>query len=207
MQRRQDENWALTHVEWIDIWNNRGDLRLMGHPVQGPLFHTRYYMQWYMANSIYFLSVPPLLQDPRTSHQQLRPTTFETGTSSTSPQRQAPLFHEPQTIPEANIIERRHSIATTSEDFYSNLFGVDFVTPSSAQEYIQSLYRPDFPYEPGSSSAAPQHHDPAPQNSNLKSKRMNHHNHYDHHTETYNGTDVALVVELDTTSETKKTIF
>ncbi|KAL2348422.1 hypothetical protein Fmac_002422 [Flemingia macrophylla] len=150
MRGRHDENWALTHAKWIDIWNNRADLTLIGHPVQGPLFHTRDYMQWYMTNSIYFLSVPPPLQDPRTSHQQLRPTTFETGTSSTPPQRHAPLFHESQTTPEANIIQRRHSIATTSEDFYSNLFGVDFGTPSSAHDYMQSLYRPDFPYEPGS---------------------------------------------------------
>ncbi|XP_020208668.1 uncharacterized protein LOC109793607 [Cajanus cajan] len=159
MRGRQDENWVTRHAQWIDIWNNRREHTLMGHPMQGPLFHTREYMEWYMANSIYFLSVPRLLQDPRTHQQRRTSTTFETGrTSMRSHEETGQHVSNPQYVtPEQNIIDRRHSFATTSEDFFTNLFGVDFRTPSSAQSYMQSLYRPQFGNEPGSSSAPFQH--------------------------------------------------
>ena len=61
---RHDKKWQTKHVRWINMWNNCRELTLIDRPIHGPLFHSREYMEWYMANSIYFLSVPHLLNDP-----------------------------------------------------------------------------------------------------------------------------------------------
>jgi len=66
MRGRHDKNWQTKDARWINMWNNRCELTLTGRPIHGPLFHSREYMEWYMANSIYFLLVPHLLNDPQT---------------------------------------------------------------------------------------------------------------------------------------------
>ncbi|XP_029128999.1 protein MAIN-LIKE 1-like [Cajanus cajan] len=130
MRGRQDENWVTRHAQWIDIWNNRREHTLMGHPMQGPLFHTREYMEWYMANSIYFLSVPRLLQDPRTRQQRRTSITFETGgTSMRSHEETGQHVSNPQYVtPEQNIIDKRHS------------FGIGGQLPQSPCSYQDLVY-------------------------------------------------------------------
>jgi len=71
MRGRHGENWQTKHVRWINTWNNCRELTLIGPPIHGPLFHNRDYIEWYMANSIYFLSVSHLLNDPRTQQNSI----------------------------------------------------------------------------------------------------------------------------------------
>jgi len=49
--------------------------------MHGPLFHSREHMEWYMANSIYFLLVPQLLNNLRTQQKPPLEPTFSTATN------------------------------------------------------------------------------------------------------------------------------
>jgi len=161
------------------MWNNRRELTLTGRPIHGPLFHSREYMEWYMANSIYFLSVPHLLNDPRTqqnpppkhtfpptsdyNHPQENPCrhSFPTATDYYPPQQQPhrhsfayEQFNTPQRQP--TMDDRRQSFASSSTDFFDNLFGADLNTPPSANDHMQYMHPTHFDNEAGSSSATMQ---------------------------------------------------
>ena len=110
-------------------------------------------MEWYISNSIYFLSVPQLLQDPRPQQQRRNRTPSNTATTSNPLAEEhhqqfsaPPQYESPQAT--------GHSFGSSSQDMFSNLFGVDFTTPSSAHAYMDSLYQQNYAHEVGSSSSA-----------------------------------------------------
>jgi len=76
MWGRSDENWHTKHAKWINMCNNRHKLMLIGRPMHGPLFHSREYMKWYIANSIYLLLVLQLLNDSCTHRKPPPDPTF-----------------------------------------------------------------------------------------------------------------------------------
>ena len=102
MRGRHDENWQTKHARWINMWNNHRELTLTGRPIHRPLFHSKEYMEWYMVNSIYFLLVSHLLNDPRTQQNQPPGHTFPP-TSNYNHSQEDPC---------------RHSFATAT-DYYS----------------------------------------------------------------------------------------
>jgi len=99
------------------MWNNRRELTLTGRPIHGPLFHSREYMEWYVANSIYFLSMPHILNDPRAQQNLPSEPTFPITSNYDHPQEDpcrhsfaaATDYYPPQQEP------YRHSLA--SEQF------------------------------------------------------------------------------------------
>ena len=52
--------------------------------------------------------------------------------------------------------DRRQSFASSSTDFFDNLFGADLNTPPSANDHMQYMHPTHFDNEAGSSSATMQ---------------------------------------------------
>jgi len=168
------------------MWNNRHELTLIGDPVHGPLFHSRECMEWYMANSIYFLLVSHLLNDSRTqlnpppehtfpltsnyNHPQEDPCrhSFAAATDYYPPQQQlyrhsfaSEQFNTPQWKPIMD--DRRQSIVSSSTDFFYNLFRTYLNTPPSANDHMQYMHPTHFDSEAGSSSATIKMNNKTPQ--------------------------------------------
>jgi len=70
-------------------------------------------------------------------------------------------FNIPQRQP--IIDDRRQSFASSSTDFFYNLFGADLNTPSSANDHMQYMHPTQFDNEAGSSSATMQMNTTLPQ--------------------------------------------
>jgi len=139
-----------------------------------------------MANLIYFLSVPHLLNDPRTlQNPPLKPTfpttsnynhlqedhcrhSFAVATDYYQP-RQEPYRYsfasEQFNIPERQTImdDRRQSFVSSSTDFFYNLFRAYLNTPPFANDHMQYMHPTHFDNEPESSSATTQINTTTPQ--------------------------------------------
>ena len=160
MRGQSNESFQTKHAKWINMWNNCRELTLSGRSMHGPLFHSREYMEWYMANSIYLLLVSQILKDSCRQPKPPSEPTFPAATNYNHPQHDhyrhsfvtTIEYYQPQqepyrhsfTIEEFNtsqpqpvMDDRKQSCAFTSTDFLSNLFGVNLNTSASANNYMQ----------------------------------------------------------------------
>jgi len=106
--------------------------------------HTLAYMEWYTKNTIMFLFVAQQLNDPRTTitHNVAGISVEQTHFEIPHPQS---MYCTPSPV-HLTFGQTGKSVSTTSHEWMTNLFGVDWNTPNFVASYLASLQQFDPPH-------------------------------------------------------------
>jgi len=155
MQGNHYNDWMEYHAEYINIWKNKRNDVLTRQRVEGIVTHTPVYMEWYMKNTILFLSVAQQLNYLRITitHNVAGTSVEQTHFEIPHPQS---MYCTPSPVHQI-FCQTGKSVSATSHEWMNNLFGINLNTPNSTKSYLASLQQfnaPNLFGEQGQSSLA-----------------------------------------------------